>query len=122
MEAWLKSSFTLAQTDSLETLSLEVSKEGKAAEMVQLGRKPVLLIGKHSSCDLQLEHPSISRPEALLPFNVCHSSLRTLLRIFSLVAHCSYMKGMTTPSLYLELALPPPTGISARLPPLPENV
>ncbi|KAL1522112.1 hypothetical protein AB1Y20_021754 [Prymnesium parvum] len=65
-DAWLKSSFVLADTDSLESLSFDVLKKGEKIESAPLGRLPIIFVGKHSSCTVQLEHPSVSRRHAAL--------------------------------------------------------
>ena len=46
--------------------SFEASKQGKTLEEVQFGRESLIFVGKHSSCQLQLEHPSLSRRHAVL--------------------------------------------------------
>lgn len=68
IDAWLASSFELAgPSDPCDGLSLEVHKGGVAVETLKLGAsRPLFLAGKHSACDVPLEHPSVSRRHAAL--------------------------------------------------------
>jgi ribA/ribD-fused uncharacterized protein len=68
IDAWLASSFALAgPTDPCDGLNLEVHKSGALVDTIRLGAaRPLFLAGKHSSCDVPLEHPSVSRRHAAL--------------------------------------------------------
>ena len=64
---WLEDALPLADEEAISgRLSLEVRKNGAVAETIDLGTQPRVLIGKHSTCHVQLEHPSISRKHACL--------------------------------------------------------
>ena len=65
-DAWLRDGFDLATDEALETLSFDVSKQGKQLEAVEVGRLALTFVGKHSTCQLQLEHPSLSRRHAVI--------------------------------------------------------
>ena len=85
IDAWLRDSFAAAGATgfdvgvcgssaaaassaaaSLDPQSLEVSKGGEVVETIELGSSALVVIGKHSECDVQLEHPSISRRHAAI--------------------------------------------------------
>jgi len=67
VDAWLRASFELAE-ESLELapLSLEQTRKGEPIEPVELGSSPLVFVGKHSACTVQLDHPSVSRRHAAL--------------------------------------------------------
>ena len=51
-----------------ESYSLSVIKQGTILQDVQLSSKPFHVFGRLPSCDVQLEHPSISRHHAVLQY------------------------------------------------------
>ena len=67
VDAWLRASFELAEESvELAPLSLEQTRKGEPIEPVELGSAPLVFVGKHSACTLQLDHPSVSRRHAAL--------------------------------------------------------
>jgi hypothetical protein len=77
LEAWLAAAFPLARAEDADaTLALQVHKGGALVESLPLGTASKALVGKHSSCDVQLDHPSISRRHAAI---VRHQDGRLLL-------------------------------------------
>eukprot|EP00967_Tisochrysis_lutea_P082528 scaffold114259_cov31-Tisochrysis_lutea.AAC.1 len=66
IDAWLASSFELVSpSDPCDSLDLQVHKSGAVVDTIRLGTaQPIFLVGKHSTCHVQLEHPSISRRHA----------------------------------------------------------
>ena len=64
-EPWLRDAFALCDEETMGgKLTLEVKKAGAIVETVPLGSAPLTYVGKHSSCEIQLEHPSVSRKHA----------------------------------------------------------
>ena len=62
VDVWLQDQFQLAPAAEVPAhLSLEVRKAGAVSETIELGVQSLVIIGKHSSSTIQLEHPSISR-------------------------------------------------------------
>jgi hypothetical protein len=59
-EPWLADAFPCAEELGAR-ISLEVRKQGAVVDTLALGATPRALVGKHSTCAVQLDHPSISR-------------------------------------------------------------
>ncbi|KAK7104376.1 kanadaptin-like [Littorina saxatilis] len=51
-----------------EEFSLEVLKNGTLIENVELGKKPWIVFGRLPSCDVCMEHPSLSRHHAVVQY------------------------------------------------------
>ena len=72
LDLWLRDAFDLADEEAVAScagrVELEVRKRGQegVVETLSLGSAPLVHFGKHSTCDVQLEHPSISRRHACL--------------------------------------------------------
>ena len=67
IDPWLAEAFPLAAEDDVASrLTLEVQKGGSVVESIELNTAPLTHVGKHSSCTIQLEHPSISRRHAVI--------------------------------------------------------
>ncbi len=61
-------SWSCLPPDGKSVYSLEVLKDGVIAQKLQLSDKSFFVFGRRPSCDLQMEHPSLSRYHALLQY------------------------------------------------------
>ena len=68
VDAWLRSSFEVADVGpDLDPISLEQTRKGEPIKPdLTLGAAALYFVGKHSTCAVQLEHPSVSRRHAVL--------------------------------------------------------
>jgi len=68
VDEWLTSSFELVgPSDPCDGVKLEVYKSGALVDTLPLdGARAVFIVGKHSNCDVKLDHPSISRRHAAI--------------------------------------------------------
>ena len=51
-----------------ESYSLDVLKNGTLIENIELGKKPWIVFGRLPSCDVCMEHPSLSRHHAVIQY------------------------------------------------------
>ena len=68
VDAWLRSSFEVADVGpDIDPISLEQTRKGEPIKPdLTLGAAALYFVGKHSTCAVQLEHPSVSRRHAVL--------------------------------------------------------